>query len=701
MNTILHGIIKFRKSILLLFGIAIVLSLLLLSGTDVNYNMVDYLPKEANSTQAIDILGREFNQGMPNLSVMVKNVSIQEALDMKDKLLAIDGVEKVMWLDDVVSEEKLISVPSSYLDENISHSYYKNQTALYSLIITSGMEGGAVEGVYEVIGKDNALTGEALGTASSQMGAVSEVANAMMILIPIIIIMLIIATDSWIEPIFFMGTIGIAILINMGSNVFLGEISFVTKTVSPILQLAVSMDYAIFLLHSFTEKRKTYEPEEAMFYAMKESMPTVAASALTTIIGFSALIFMRFGIGADLGINLFKGIALSFISVMVFLPVVTLIFYKWIDKTMHKNFMPHPGGLSRMLLKIKIPMLVLSLLLVVPAFLGQSSVKFKYGMEMETEEVRPERDKEMIEEIFGNSQILLLMVPRQGRTREVELIEELQELPFMKEVVAYGSMVGTKVPLDYVPDEAVDNFYTETYARLMLYTNLENEGDRSFKAVDLIKKITADYYDKYYLAGQSPTLNDMKNVVAVDLSRINLIAVIGIFIVLLLTFRSLTIPLILIFTIESAIWINLSVPYFTGITISFIGYLVLSTVQLGATVDYAILMTHRYLDARKRMDKHDAMWHALKNNVAAVLISATILATAGFTLAATTGQALIKELGLLLGRGTVLSFVMVVAVLPALLVLFDKVIQYTTLGHGFHHLHTDEEKLEKEETFHG
>ncbi len=700
MNQILHGIIKFRKTILVLFGIAIVLSLLLLSGTSVNYNMIDYLPKEANSTQAIDVLEAEFDQGMPNLTVMVKDLSIQEALDMKDRLLAVEGVEEVMWLDDVVGKDQLISVPVTYLDEDIRNSYYKDETALYSLVIASGMEGGAVEGVYEVIGEDNAITGEALGTASTQMGAVSEVANAMMILLPIIVIMLIIATDSWIEPIFFMGTIGIAILINMGSNVFLGEISFITKTVSPILQLAVSMDYAIFLLHSFTEKRKTYEPNEAMFHAMKESMPTVAASALTTIIGFSALIFMRFGIGADLGINLFKGIALSFISVMVFLPVVTLIFYKWIDKTMHKNFMPHPGGLSRMLLKIRIPMLILSLLLVVPAFLGQSSVEFMYGMDIETEESRSARDKAAIEETFGNDQVLLLMVPRQERTLEVELIDDLRELPFMKEVVAYGNMVGTKVPLEYVPEEAVDNFYSENFARIILYTNLANEGDRSFEAVDTIKDIAASHYDEYYLAGQPPTLNDMKNVVAIDLARINLIAVIGIFIVLLLTFRSLTIPLILIFTIESAIWINLSVPYFSGITISFIGYLILSTVQLGATVDYAILMTHRYLDARKEMHKRDAMWHALTNNVAAVLISATILATAGFTLAATTGQALIKELGLLLGRGTVLSFVMVVAVLPALLVLFDKLIQYTTLGHGFHHLHMDEEKSEKEEGTH-
>lgn len=684
MNHILHGIIKFRKTILGIFCIAILISLFLMSGTKVNYNMVDYLPKEANSTQAIDVLADNFESGMPNLSVMVEDLSILEALDMKASLGTLVGVREVMWLDDVLGQDALRLTPVEYLDTTMADAYYKDGKALYSLVIESGMESPALAAIYETIGEKGAVTGEALTSASTQASSVSEVSNAMFILLPIIIFMLIIATDSWIEPIFFMVTIGIAILINMGSNIILGEVSFVTKTVSPILQLAVSMDYAIFLLHSFTEYRKTYDPKEAMFRAMKASLPTISASALTTMIGFSALMFMRFGIGSDLGLNLLKGVGLSFVAVMVFLPVVTLVFYRLIDRTMHKNFLPHPGRLSRFLLSIRIPILFVALLVVVPAFLGQSKVEFLYGINTETEESRSYLDKEAIKAAFGDDQALLLIVPRQEGTKEAALVEVLSDLPHVKKVVSYTNMVGLKVPMTYVPEQAIENFYSEAYARIILYTDIEAEGDISFDTVEAIKNTAGDFYDTYYLAGQSASLNDMKNVVAIDLSRINLIAVIGIFIVLLLTFRSLTIPLILIFTIESAIWINLSVPYFTGSPISFIGYLILSTVQLGATVDYAILMTHRYMDARREKPKKEAMWDALTNNVAAVLISATILATAGFVLAGTTNTIVIKELGLLLGRGTVLSFVMVVAVLPALLVLFDTIIQKTTLSHGFH-----------------
>lgn len=684
MDFILHAIIKFRKTILLTFGIIAAISVLFLSGTSVNYSMVDYLPKEANSTQAINVLEKEFEGGLPNLTVMIKNVTIQEALNYKKQLSDIDGVLTVSWLDDVLGKSTIVSTPLDYLDRDVTEKYYKNQTALYSLEIESGKEASATQGIYSLIGDSNSMIGEALTNASAQSKSTSEVINAMIILIPIIIVILIIATVSWIEPILFMLTIGIAILINMGSNIIFGEVSFITKTVSPVLQLAVSLDYAIFLLHSFTDKRLNYEPKEAMFLAMKESLPTVSASAMTTIIGFSALIFMRFEIGADLGINLLKGIILSFISVMVFLPVVTLIFYKWIDKTMHNNWMPHHGGISKFLLQIRIPLLIIAIILMIPTYLGQSHASFLYGMGVEDEQSRSVVDEKEIEQVFGNNNTLLLMVPRDSVAKEDALCEALKSIDYINTVVSYSEIVGTKIPTAFVPEVALQNFYSDHYARIILYTSLPVENDVTFTTIDQIKEITQQHYSEYYLTGQSASLNDMKNVVGVDMNRINLIAIIGIFIVLLISFRSLTIPILLIFTIETAIWINLSVPYFSNTSISFIGYLILSTVQLGATVDYAILVTHRYLDARQNEHKKEAMYTALKNNIGAVLISAAILATAGFTLAGTTQNPIIKELGTLLGRGTVLSFIMVVGVLPALLILFDTVIQKTTLSHNFH-----------------
>lgn len=684
MDIILKAIIKFRKTILIAFGLVALVSVFFLPGTSVNYNMVDYLPKEANSTQAISVLKTEFNDGLPNLSVMIKNVTVQEALNYKEQLSSLEGVTSVMWLDDVIGKSKLITTPLSFLDTSITENYYKDESALFSLVIENGKEAIATNSIYALIGDDDAVAGEALTNARAQSSSTTEVVNAMIILLPVILIILIIATVSWLEPILFLLTIGIAILINMGSNIFIGEVSFITKTVSPVLQLAVSLDYAIFLLHSFTEKRKENEPNEAMFLAMKESLPTIAASAMTTIIGFSALIFMRFEIGADLGLNLLKGIVLSFISVMVFLPVVTLIAHNWIDKTMHKNWMPHHGGISKALLRVRIPLLIVAFVVMLPAFLGQSHVSFLYGMGVESEQSKSFTDLKAIEDVFGDANTLLLIVPKETVAKEFALCEDLKAINYVNSVISYSEAVGTLIPSIYVPDAAVDNFYSENYTRIIIYTNLPAEGEVTFSTIDHIMKAAKDSYGDFYLTGQSASLNDMKNVVSVDMGRINIIAIIGIFIVLLITFRSLTIPILLIFTIETAIWINLSVPYFMDTKISFIGYLILSTVQLGATVDYAILVTHRYLEARQHEPKKEAMYSALKNNIGAVLISAAILATAGFTLAGTTQNPVIKELGTLLGRGTTLSFVMVVAVLPALLILFDTIIQKTTLSHNFH-----------------
>jgi hypothetical protein len=369
---------------------------------------------------------------------------------------------------------------------------------------------------------------------------------------------------------------------------------------------------------------------------------------------------------------------------MVFLPVITLVFHRWIEKTQHKDYLPHPGAFSRVLVKIRVPLLILALVFVVPAFLGQSNVAFIYGMDLDFEGSRPMRDQAMIDDVFSADQPMVLIVAKDDLAKEDALSEALKKVTNVTEVIAYTEVVGTKIPRIYVPEEAYNQFYSEDYSRIIIYADIPSEGPVAFDTVDEILETTNTYYDDYYLSGQSPTLNDMKNVVSVDMGRINIIAIIGIYIILVLAFKSITLPMILIFTIESAIWINLSIPYFMDTNISFIGYLIISTVQLGATVDYAILMTHKYLMRRQMETKKEAMWHALQNNVAAILVSATILSTAGFALAGTSNNPMIKDLGVLLGRGTILSFVMVVGVLPALLVLFDKVIAKTTLAHKFY-----------------
>lgn len=684
MDRFSQAVISHRKSMLAVFLAAAVLGGLLSLFVSVNFNTVDYLPPDAQSTTAIRIMKEEFGGEMPNARVMLTNVSISEALEYKAKIAAVEGVADVTWLDDVVGLDTLKTTPVEFLDASVAESYYRDNNALISLTVESGMEQDAVGAIYEIIGEENAAAGEAVSMAESQAMSVSEVANAMALLIPIVLVILIVSTTSWIEPLFFLASIGVAILINMGTNILLGEISFITRTVSPVLQLAVSLDYTIFLLHSFNSHRQTVEPEKAMKLAMKESLSTVAASAATTMIGFAALIFMRFGIGADLGLNLLKGIIFSFISVMVFLPAITLTSYKLIDKTRHKKLLPDLKKAGSVLMKIRIPFLVLAVIIAVPCFLAQSETSFLYGTSNITKATRVGRDTDYIEEKFGKQNTLALLVPKGDIGTEAELSDALSRLPNVTGVISYATAVGAQIPAEFVPEEALEQFYSEHYSRIIINADTDDEGAEAFDTVRSVLDTASVHYGEYWLAGQSASLYDMKDIVSADNRRVNLAAVIGIFLVLLVTFRSLSLPFLLVFTIETAIWINLSFPYFAGKPLNFVGYLIISTVQLGATVDYAILFTNTYLANRKEHPKKEAMCITVSDNLVAVLISAVILAVSGFTLAYTSNNPIIIELGILLGRGTLLSLVMVACVLPALLVLFDGVIRRTTLKNGFH-----------------
>ena len=676
--------VKYKKSIVAVFLIFALLSSILSLFVSVNFNIVDYLPQKAQSTKALDIMEKEFKEEMPNARVMIKNVTVQEALEYKEKISEIEGVSSVGWLDDVIGIDILTTTPIEFIDDSLLDNYYKNGNALITVTVESGLEESTIKEVKELIGPSNAVDGEAVNRAETQEMSISEVLKAMAILVPVIIIILAISTTSWIEPLLFLVTIGIAIAINMGTNVFFKDISFITQAISPILQLAVSLDYAIFLLHSFRDYLGQFEPEDAMKLAIKQALPAVAASAATTLVGFLALVAMRFKIGSDLGINLVKGILLSFISVMMFLPAFTLLSYKLVEKTKHRQLVPKVEGIGKRIIGIRMPFLILALIIVIPCFLAQANTEFMYGTGSVAEASRVGKDAALIEDEFGKENTLVLLVPRKDVGREAELCRELKTVPHIKNVLSYTSAVGAEIPVEFVPDEVVDQFYSENYARLILYIDTKDEGEEAFCTVESIFDTAEKYYDTYYMAGQSATLYDMKNIVSVDTGLINIVAIIGIFVVLLLTFKSLTIPLFLLFSIETAIWINLSYAYFANQHLNFVGYLVISTVQLGATVDYAILLTNRYLANREKLPKKEAMEATIDNNLAVILISASILSIAGFILSFTSTNPIISELGMLLGRGTVLSFVMVICVLPALLLLFDRVMQKTTLNNSFY-----------------
>jgi predicted RND superfamily exporter protein len=676
-------IIRHKKPVIVVFIAVALVCLFLLLFVDVNYNMVDYLPPDAQSTTALNIMNSEFTESMPNASVMAKNVSLTEALEYKQKLASIDGVTQVMWLDDMMD----IKQPLEMGDTDTIEGFYKDGNALFSVTIAKGIEKEACNDILNLIGSDNALTGEAPALVFIQETTASTVVKALAILLPVVILILVLSTASWLEPLLFLLVIGISIVINMGTNIIFGEISFMTNSISPILQLACSLDYAVFLLHSFQDNRKKYtNVEDAMRHAMKESMSTVAASAATTLFGFLALLFMNFGIGADLGINLAKGIIFSFISVMVFLPALILCIYKMIDKTQHRAFMPSFGNVNRVLSKIAVPAVIIVSILIVPTFLGQGRTGFLYGNDTVDPNTRYGRDTVAVEQQFGKSTVMALLVPRGDVAKEQMLCDELEQLDRITGVMSYAANVGAVIPPEYLGDDITGQFYSENYARIIVYTDTPAEGDIAFKTVENInEKTKAHYGETFYTLGQSANLYDMKSIVQKDNVVVNLIAVIAIFIVLLVTFKSATLPFLLVLTIEAGIWINLAIPYFSGTPINFLGYLVVSTIQLGATVDYAILLTNTYLRNRRQMPKREAISVSLGGSFKSILVSALTLSTAGFTLFATSSNSAIADIGLLLGRGTLLSFAMVVCFLPTLLVVFDKAIEKITFKTKFFH----------------
>ena len=679
MNKLADAIIRRRKVILAIFIAAAVICLLLFPMIVVKYDMAEYLPPDAQSTRALKLMNSEFSGSLPNADVTVWDVSLMEALEIKRELAELEHISEVIWLDNMVD----LLQPLEMGDEDTIGAYYKDRVAYYRVAVEKGSEKEGVREIRALLGDRGTVTGDAPEIEFVQSAAGSEVANAMIILVPLIILILILSTTSWIEPLLFLAAIGISVVINMGTNALFGGVSFLTNAVTPILQLAVSLDYAIFLLHSFARHRKTCaDVAVAMREAIKESFSTVAASAATTLFGFMALLFMDFRIGSDLGMSLAKGIIFSFISVMVFLPALTIGIYKTIDKTRHRELLPSFSNINRILRKIAVPAVVIVIIIIVPCFLGQSRTNFLYGYESAFNEMT-RRDDRAGEE--SASTVMVLLVPKGDIAREESLSDDLLALPHVTSVMSYATAVGSGIPPEYLDSSIVEQFYSDNYARMIVYTNTPQEGEAAFATVEEITAAAEKYYPQgAFSAGSSSNLYDIKTVVREDNRTTNLIAIIAIFTVLLITFRSGILPVLLLLTIEAAIWINLAIPYFTGGSINYVGYLVLNTVQLGATVDYAVLLAMTYMRRRQTMQKKEAIHAAIGSSFRSIIVSAVIMALAGFTLAGTTSNTLIADIGILLGRGTLLSMVMVLLFLPVMLMIFDKAIGKTTYKSKFY-----------------
>lgn len=677
MEHIANGILQHKKSVLFVCVAVVFLSGAMLSLVNVNYNLAEYLPENAPSTIALDVMNSSFSEEIPNADVYIPDISIPEALDYKKQLAGVPGVNSVLWLDNVVD----IRQPLEMAEQETVESWYRDSGALFKLSIDSEDSVSVINEIPKITGENSVLSGEAVNQSCIQTTTMGEISKIMLYVVPLVLLILLLTTSSWLEPVLFLITIGAAIIINEGTNIFIGEISYVTRATSAILQLAVSIDYAVFLLHSFARfRQEKYDVKDAMKNAMVSSASAIAASAATTVFGFLALTFMKFKIGPDMGFVLAKGVLISYISVVVFLPVLVVYTEKLLEKTHHRSLIPSFKSFGRLASLICIPLSIIIFIMIIPSFLAQRNNEFAYGtsgMHSEDSEVRKGMD--FIENKFGKSQQMVLLVPEGDAASESGLANALSGIPDVKSVISYSSMVGTQIPEEILLKEQLSQFRSGGYSRLILYVSTPDEGEEAFEAVEDIRKCAEEYYEsRYYLTSQSVINYDLMDTITKDYLPVTLASIISIGLVLIITFRSASIPMILLLTIEGAIWINLGLPYFTGNSLNYIGYQIISAVQLGATVDYGILFVQRYMDKRLIMDKSEAVCHAVSETAASILTPAGILATAGMVLGLVSSNGIISQLGTILGRGAIISAAMVLLFLPALLILLDGFIKRTT-----------------------
>lgn len=667
------SLVNHRKTMVMIFTMVFVVCLLLGNLVEVNYDINDYLPESSPSTVSLELMQEEFDGGIPNARIMISDVTIPEALEYKEKLEAVDGVTAVTWLDDVVS----IFVPLSTLDTDTLETYYKDNNALFTVTIEEDRRIEAVSSIRELIGEDNAMTGSAVSTAISTTETVLEVNKISIFTVLFVLVVLVMTTNSWMEPLIVLIGLGLAIVINNGTNLIFGEISFVTNAAGSILQLAVSLDYSVFLLHRFEEcRQENPDVKAAMTEALCKSTSSILSSGLTTVIGFLALVLMQFRLGPDLGLALAKGVAISLITVFVFMPSFILLTYKWLDKTRHKDLLPKFDLFGKSVQKMTIPMVCIFVILIIPAYLASNANDYYYGSSnIFGNETQLGSDTAVIESVFGKSDTYVLMVPAGDTATETELSQELNNLPQVTSIISYVDLAGAEIPLEYLDENTLSQLISKNYSRMVLSVDVPYEGEDAFSLVEQVRDIAQKYYsDTYYLAGEGVSTYDLMETVTDDMVKVNFMAIAAVFIVLLLSLRSISLPIVLVLSIETAIWINLSIPYFMDTPIFYIAYLIISSIQLGATVDYAILMTDRYKENREMMNKKAAVIQTISDVTVSILTSGSVLTVVGLLLGYITTNQLLGQLGIFIGRGAILSLIIVLFVLPGLLYLFDPLI---------------------------
>ena len=684
MNGFGNQVVKRRKLILLCAVILLVPSVIGMALTRINYDMLNYLPDDIETMKGQKILQEDFIKGAFSI-LMVEGMQPEEVSELKGQIEKVDHVASVVWYDSIFGT----NIPIEFLPTNIYEKFNKGDTTLMAVFFDTSTSADetmeAITSIRSIAGSKCFVTGmSAMVTDLKNLCEKEEpIYVGIAVLCSVAVMMLFL--DSFVIPLVFLASIGMAILLNLGTNIFIGEVSYITKALAAVLQLAVTMDYSIFLWHSYSEQKQKFPDnrEQAMAQAISATLTSVVGSSITTIAGFLALCFMTFTLGLDLGIVMAKGVVFGVIGCITTLPSMILMCDGLIERTRHKALMPKMDGVAGGILKVFPVFIILFLIIAGPAFYGQSnaSVYYDLGATLPEDMEYVIATNKLQDEFDMSSTHMILTDAKLPESDARDMIDEIKQIKGVKTALGLDSLVGSRVPEAVIPDSLREILKGDRYQLMLVTSEYKVATDEVNNQIDEINSVIKKYDKNAMLIGEAPCTKDLISITNRDFQVVDAISIIAIFVIIAVVLKSLTLPFILVSVIEFAIFINLGIPFYTGTQLPFIAPICISTIQLGATVDYAILMTSRYkLERINGSDKKTAIKTSLSTSIGSIAVSALGFFAATFGVAMYSDVDIIGSLCMLMARGALISMFSVILILPSLFMAFDRLICKTTAG---------------------
>lgn len=675
-------ITKHKKIIVILAFLLLIPAIMGFLATRVNYDILVYLPSDIETIQGENILSEDFNMGGFSV-VLVDGMKPKQLAKLEKDIEGVGNVEKVLGITDVFGE----SYPTEMIPDDIKEAVYKGDTTAilvtYKDKISDDETTKTVRELRKIVGKDCKISGMTATMIDTEDLSKSEVAIYVIIAVVLVTIVLQLSLDSFAAPIFMLLNIGMCVVYNMGTNVLQGQISYITQSISAVLQLGVTMDFSIFLYHSFLHQKETGKSsDEAMTHAIAETFTSVAGSSLTTIAGFLALCSMNLTLGRDIGIVMAKGVLLGVIGVVTILPAFILCFEKIIEKTKHKNIFPKFEKLKNFSIK-NYKLTLMAFILILPiAYYGYKNTGIYYNLDKSLPKTLEsvQANNELAEKFNMTSMEMLLIDKDISDAKLNDMLEKIDEIDGIAWTLSYSKITKGTIPLEMMPDKIKDMLVSDKYQLVLINSEYEMATDELNEQIGKVNEIVKATDKNAILAGEGPLMNDLVEVADHDFKSVNIVSIVIILILMIFVLKSGSLPIILTIVIEFAIFINMGIPYYTHTTLPFVASIVIGTIQLGATIDYAILITTKYKENRLNgMNKKDSIDKALSSSIQSIIVSGLSFFAATIGVAIYSKIELIGSLCTLMARGAIISMIVVITVLPAFLMVLDKLVLKTTM----------------------